>query len=300
MGNANEHESNEPAKTSELIATTMIEANGWRFTADVAGDREGELVLFLHGFPQTRHAWRAELQTVASAGFLACAPDQRGYSPGARPPSVDDYRVELLVDDVLAIADALGAHRFHLVGHDWGGQIAWVTAALHPERVASLAVLSRPHPAAFARAMKSDAAQSERSGHHRSFQRAEATDELLANDAASLRSLYERSGVPAADADAYLSTLRDHSALDAAINWYRAAGGSLIPAKAVPAVSMPTLYVWGDADSTVGQLAAEATASVVDGSYRFVALAGVGHFITDQAPSAFPPLLIEHLSTVRL
>ncbi len=285
---------------AKSMGAVDVEASGFRFTCDLGGDPDGDLVLFLHGFPQTRHAWRAELGAAASDGFRVCAPDQRGYSAGARPIGADAYRVELLVADVLAIADALDEPRFHLVGHDWGGHIAWLVAALHPERVVSLAVLSRPHPAAFARAMAADAAQSGRSGHHRSFQRPEATDELLADDAASLRSIYTRSGVSPGDADAYLATLAQRPALDAAVNWYRSAGASSLVAADVPAVVMPTMYVWGTADSTVGRAAAEATADEVTGPYRFVALADVGHFITDESPGTFPPLLLEHLRDFRL
>ncbi len=281
-------------------STVDVEASGFRFTCDLGGDPTGDLVLFLHGFPQTRHAWRAELGAAAQAGFRVCAPDQRGYSAGARPIGVDAYRVELLVADALALADALDAPRFHLVGHDWGGHLAWLVAALHPERVASLAVLSRPHPAAFVRAMAGDAAQSGRSSHHRSFQRPEATDELLADDAAALRSIYARSGVPASDAEAYLATLARRPALDAAINWYRSAGASSLIAADVPAVTMKTMYVWGTADSTVGRAAAEATADDVTGPFRFEELPDVGHFITDESPGAFPPLLLEHLRDVRM
>jgi len=272
-----------------------IEANGFTFTTDVTGPAGGELVLLLHGFPQTRHTWRAELTALADAGFRACAPDQRGYSSGARPEGVDAYRIEHLVADALAIADALGAERFHLVGHDWGGHLAWVTAALHPERIRSLSVLSRPHPAAFARAMAADAAQSSRSSHHRAFQRAEATDELLADDCARLRAVYAGQGVPQRDADAYLATLADRAALDAAIHWYRAAGSAKLGAADVPAVRVPTLYVWGDADATVGREAAEGSAAFVNAPYRFVALPGLGHFVTDDAPGVYPPMLLDHL-----
>ena len=162
--------------------TISIEANGLSFTADIAGPTTGDLALLLHGFPQTRYTWRAELPVLGSAGFRACAPYQRGYSVGARPDGVNSYRIEHLIADVLAIADVLGAECLHLVGHDWGGHLAWITAALHPKRVRSLTVLSRPHPAAFARAMTQDAEQSSRSRHHRAFQRPEAAGELLADD----------------------------------------------------------------------------------------------------------------------
>ena len=278
-----------------IVATRSVAAGEWAFTADVSGPPDGDLVLLLHGFPQTRHAWRAELRSLAGAGFRACAPDQRGYSPGARPADIDAYRVELLVADVLSIADAFGRERFHLVGHDWGGQLAWVTAAMHPDRVRTLSVISRPHPAAFAAAMRSDPEQSGRSGHHRSFLRPEATDELLADDAARLRSIYARSGVPRRDAEAYLATLGGRDALDAAVHWYRAAGRSGLRAPDIPAVTVPTLYVWGDADQTVGRAAAEGTGGFVDGPYEFIPVPGVGHFVTDEAPEAFPPLLDAHL-----
>ncbi|HTO53055.1 MAG TPA: alpha/beta hydrolase [Myxococcota bacterium] len=278
-----------------MSETVSIAANGLSFTADLAGPRDGALVLLLHGFPQTRHTWRAELRALAAAGHRACAPDQRGYSAGARPAGTEAYRIEHLLADALAIADSLGAQRFHLVGHDWGGQLAWLLAARHPERVRTLTVLSRPHPAAFARALSEDPAQSQRSGHHKSFQRPEATDELLANGAERLRAALSRQGVPEADVAVYLATLGERAALDAAVNWYRAAGSSGLAAADVPVVRVPTLYVWGNADATVGRLAAEGTRKFVEAPYQFVELPGIGHFVTDQAPDAVPPLLLAHL-----
>jgi pimeloyl-ACP methyl ester carboxylesterase len=207
---------------STAVATQTIAANGLVFTADIGGPADGGLVLFLHGFPHSRHSWRAELVAVAAAGYRVCAPDQRGYSPGARPEGIDAYRTDQLVNDALALADELGAEHFHVVGHDWGGQLAWYLGALHPHRVRSVAVISRPHPATFVKAMNADSSQSVRSGHHRSFQRAEATSELLADDAAGLRTILSDWAVPAADAAEYLSLLNSRGALDAAINWYRA------------------------------------------------------------------------------
>ncbi len=284
------------AKSSSSVETIEIAANGMTFTADAAGRPDGALVLFLHGFPQTRHTWRAELAAVATAGFRGVAPDQRGYSAGARPDGVEAYTVENLIGDAMAIADASGAERFHLVGHDWGGQLAWITAALHPDRVRTLSVISRPHPGAFVKALTDDPEQGSRSKHHRTFLRPEATDELLTDGGAPLRRLLSRSGVPPVDIDAYLSVLDDRAALDAAINWYRAGGGTALKAPQIPAVTVPTLYVWGSDDASVGRPAAEGTADHVDGPYRFVELPGVGHFVTDETPDAFPPLLLEHLA----
>jgi len=276
--------------------TTTITAGGLEFTADVGGDPAGDLVLLLHGFPHSRHSWRAEVAALAEQGYSVCAPDQRGYSPGARPAGIESYRTDLLVGDALAIADRLGAATFHVVGHDWGGQLAWYLAALHPQRIRSVAVISRPHPAAFVRAMTADGAQANRSGHHRSFQRPEATAEQLADDAAPLRRLLSSWDVPPADAEVYLDLLGTHAALDASINWYRAVRLSEVLPADVPAVDVPTLYVWGNADATVGREAAEATTDFVTGSYEFLEIDGAGHAVTDQRPGAFTAALSAHLT----
>lgn len=290
------------------IHTTTIEGNGLRFTADVGTAQESanprELVVFLHGFPHTRHTWRAELAALNEIGYRVVAFDQRGYSSGARPDGIDAYRIENLVADVFAVADAVATASpgaadptFHLVGHDWGGHLGWIISALQPERVRTLSVISRPHPAAFAKAMASDPVQAERSKHHRSFQRPEATAERLVDDGAPLRSVLESWGAGPADIDAYLATLGTHEALDAAINWYRAMGSSKPQMSDVPPVGVPTLFVWGNNDASVGRIAAEATADFVEGPYRFVEVPGGSHRITDQSPGVFTDLLIEHVGS---
>src|SRR5262249_2505673 len=152
---------------------TINARSGLAFTADVAGPAGGDLVLLLHGFPESRHSWRGALPELARAGYRAVAPDQRGYSPGARPDPADlsHYAFGKLVQDAIDVADAAGAagKRFHLVGHDWGGQVSWGVANAHPERLASLTVLSRPHPLSFRRALQRDPDQKNRSRHHGKF-----------------------------------------------------------------------------------------------------------------------------------
>ena len=260
-------------------------ASGLLFDCDVAGEPGAPLVLLLHGFPQTSHTWRRELPALAAAGRFAVAPNQRGYSQHARPQGEMAYRTDLLVRDALNLADALGYERFDLVGHDWGGQIAWLVAAHHRTRVRTLTVLSRPHPAAFALAMKADPAQAERSKHHRAFHDPKTAEMLLENGGARLRRLLRDQGVADVDVDAYLARLGTVEALDAALNWYRAGAdsGSALLGPNVPAVSVPTLYLWGDRDATVGRAAAEATAQFVTGPYRFEVVPGGGHFLTDDS-----------------
>jgi pimeloyl-ACP methyl ester carboxylesterase len=291
------------------VARTQLTVPSTGFTFDVerAGPAGGQLVVLLHGFPQTADSWRHQVPALAAAGYDAVAPDQRGYSAGARPDPGDlsNYATERLVADVLDLADAAGAgagdelgvgKRFHLVGHDWGGQVAWRTAMAHPDRLLSLCVLSRPHPAAFAAAMRGgDPAQADRSRHHRAFLDPATTDLLLEDGARRLRRTLADQGVPPSSVEEYLQVLGRRPALDAALAWYRAAAGNLGATVGPGAVPVPTLYVWGDADATVGRVAAEGTAAHVTGPYRFVELAGVGHFAPDQVPERVTELLVDHI-----
>jgi len=276
-----------------------IETGQGRFTADVAGPAGGDLVVLLHGFPQSRHTWRHQVPALGAAGYRAVAPDQRGYSPGVRPDpaaGLEPYGIDRLVQDVLDMAAASGRDRFHLVGHDWGGQVAWVVADRHPDRLASLTVLSRPHPAAFRRAMADDEGQRHRSRHHRAFHDPATAGLLLEDDARRLRGMLADAQVPAASIDEYLGVLGTTEALDGALAWYRAAGA--LTQIDVGAVSVPTMYLWGTDDASVGRAAAEGTAAFVTGQYAFHPLAGVGHFATDQVPETVSELLLGHLRSV--
>lgn len=280
----------------------IITTRAGDFTAAVAGPREGALALLLHGFPQSRHAWRHQVPALAAAGYRAVAPDQRGYSPGARPdPTVDlmAYGMDRLVEDVLDLASALGCDepkRFHLVGHDWGGQVAWVVADRHPARLASLMVLSRPHPAAFRRALAEDADdQRHRSRHHKRFHDPATAGLLLEDGARRMRRNFAAAGVPPAAVDQYLSVVAaEPAALEAALAWYRAAGS--LDAVEVGPIRVPTVYLWSDADASVGAAAARWTGEYVSADYRFEVLPGVGHFSTDEVPQAVTEHLLAQLA----
>jgi pimeloyl-ACP methyl ester carboxylesterase len=271
---------------------------GLAFDVLTDGPADGPLVLLLHGFAESFHMWRAQLPALAAAGFRAVAPSQRGYSPGARPPTDDfaSYGFELLLADAMDIvaAHGVGDRRFHVVGHDWGGSIAWGIADKYPDGLASLTVLSRPHPTAFNRALAlPDGEQARRSRHHRWFLEPDAAPRVLADDARWLRERLAASGVPAAAIAEHLSVIGNPAAMAAALAWYRARGAIRAP---LGPIRVPTLYLWGDADDTVGRVAAEGTRDFVIAPYRFAVLAGAGHFVAEQAPAEVTALLLAHLA----
>ena len=267
------------------------------FDALVAGEPSAPLVLLLHGFAESMNCWRAQLTALGDMGYRAIAPSQRGYSPGARPDTRDasNYHIDRLMDDAMAIvaASGYGEARFHLVGHDWGGSIAWGLADRHHERLASLGILSRPHPNAFNRALQmSDGDQARRSRHHKAFLEPDAADVVLADDAKWLRQRLAANGVSAGAIEQHLSVLGNKDAMEAALAWYRARGAIRGP---LGPIRVSTLYIWGDADDTVGRVAAEGTVDFIAAPYRFEVLPGVGHFAADQVPERVSELLLEHL-----
>ena len=270
---------------------------GLMFDVQTAGATDAPLVLLLHGFAESLHMWRRLAAELAGAGYRAVAPSQRGYSSGARPdPSeFSNYAFDHLVADAMAIAAACGRadRRFHLVGHDWGGSLAWAIADRYPERLASLTILSRPHPLAFNRALEMpDGEQKRRSAHHKWFLEPDAVARLLADDVRWLRERHKANGVPAAATNEHIAVIGNHAAMSGALAWYRARGTHHKP---VGVTIVPTLYIWGDADDTVGRAAAEGTAEFVSAPYRFEILPGGGHFTAEQFPERVAELLLEHL-----
>lgn len=264
------------------------------FDAYADGPVDGELLLLLHGFPESAAEWWHVLPQLADAGYRAVAPNQRGYARGARPVGVDAYHVTQLTDDVLGMAEALGTHEFHLVGHDWGALVAWHVAAHHPDRIRTLTIVSVPHPRSFADARASDPDQQRRSGYIATFREPDAPEQrFLDNDAALLRLAVAEAG-PEIAAE-HVGVLTDPGAMTAALNYYRAWDDAL---DQLGPVSTPTLFVWSTDDVALGRVAAEATKDRMTGRYRFEVLEGRSHWIPEVAPDDLVRMTLEHLASV--
>ena len=268
-----------------------ITARGLSFNVRTAGPVGGAAVLLLHGFPQHAGEWDLVTPVLEAAGLRTYAVDQRGYSPGARPEvasadGTEDYRAYAIAEcaaDALSIMDALDLDAAHVVGHDWGAVVGWHLSIRSPARVLTLTAVSVPHPLAMAHALANDPDQRERSAYIRLFRTTGKAEEvLLADGARRLRGLL--AGVPSDRIEGYVRPMTEPGALTGALGWYRAISSADVAGLGPSTV--PTTYLWSDGDVAIGPTAARECARHVTGDYRFVLLAGVSHWVPDEAPQA--------------
>ncbi|HEU0072635.1 MAG TPA: alpha/beta hydrolase [Dehalococcoidia bacterium] len=272
-----------------MITTREIKTRGFTFRALEAG-AGGEPVLLLHGFPETSLMWTDVMTSLADAGYHCLAPDQRGYSPGARPADVDAYSYEELAADALALGRSLG-ERFHLVGHDWGAIVGWLALATDPSPVASWTSISIPHYTAWARCVYEDPAMQ--------FYRERLLGVWLVegDGEASITPEWLRTiwaSKPKDRADGEIARLLEPGAITAALNWYRASRGHkrVLEDFEIPAITTPTLHICSTVEAD-GRPVQEA-APLMAGEYRVAALEGT-HFIVDDQPQRVAEETLAHL-----
>jgi pimeloyl-ACP methyl ester carboxylesterase len=237
--------------------------------------------------------WAKVSPLLHDAGLRTFAPDQRGYSPGARPRSRFAYRIKALTDDVAALADVVG-EPVHLAGHDWGSGVAWLTAAHHPERVASLTAISVGHPRAWAEAFALGD-QARRSSYIATFQGRRAIRLLSRRDGRGER-LLRAWGMDDAMLERFDREMIGDGALRGGLNWYRALplGASHVFSN----VRVPTTYLWSDQDVTMSASMAQRSERYVDAPYEFITLTGVKHFIPNERPDDVADAIIKRVQSV--
>lgn len=262
------------------IEHLFIRANGLRFHVALAGPKKGPLIVLLHGFPEFWFAWRHQIEPLAAVGWRVCVPDQRGYGETDKPLGIRDYALDILSDDVVALAAALGHEQFALVGHDWGGIVAWQTATRCPQ-VSCLVVLNAPHPGSMATFALRHPTQFVKSAYVGFFQLPGLPELVLkANDFALLKRALtassRRGTFPEEVLERYVEAWSHDRALTGMLNWYRA-----LPSFSIAApgrITAPTQVIWGDRDSALDAgLAEEAFAFCDQG--EVVHVPGATHWV---------------------
>ena len=267
---------------------------GLTFDVRDEGPLDGGPVVLLHGFPERSSSWRHVAPLLHEAGLRTYAPDQRGYSPGARPRRRRDYRLQKLVGDVVALIDTVG-RPVHLVGHDWGAAVGWYVAAQRPDLVRTWTAVSVPHPLAFIRAALTSR-QAAKSWYMAAFQLPLLPEKVAHTDRFDQE--LRKGGMTAADVARFRREIVEDGALRGGLMWYRAL--PLLDRRHLTAtVRVPTTFVWSDGDVAVGPAGGRHTPRHVEAPYRFVELTGVSHWIPTQAPGALARAILDRVAAER-
>jgi pimeloyl-ACP methyl ester carboxylesterase len=273
---------------------TTYDHDGLRFDVRDEGPLDGDPVVLLHGFPERSTSWREVAPRLHEAGLRTYAPDQRGYSPGARPRGRRSYRMPLLVADVVALLERIG-RPVHLVGHDWGAAVAWSVAAARADLLRSLTAVSVPHPAAFLAAMATSS-QGLRSWYMGLFQLPLVPELAAAPAGGPFDQALRHGGMTAAEVERFRTEIVEYGALPGALAWYRGMPFG-DPRGTAQRVRVPTTLVWSDGDVAVGRQGAERSAQWVDAPYRLTVLEGVTHWIPTQAPEPLARAILDRVES---
>jgi pimeloyl-ACP methyl ester carboxylesterase len=279
----------------------FVEGDGVRLHCVEAGAGPARpLVVLLHGFPAFWWCWRAQMAALADAGMHVVAPDLRGYNLSDKPPRVRDYRIEKPAADVACLIQALGRERAVVVGHDWGGGVAWQVAMAHPERVERLAILNSPHPTRFLEGMRR-LKQMRKSWYIFFFQLPWLPERLLlANECLFLRRSFEVEGFSPAEIQRYAEAFARDGAARSALAYYRATMRAAVT-KNTPKlrpVEAPVLIVWGTGDKYLGQELAMPESKWAPNA-RLELVAGAGHWVMRDAAQRVNDLLVEYASDLK-
>lgn len=280
---------------------TKISLNKLTFDCGVSGDINDELIMFLHGFPETSYVFRDLIKDISAKGFYCIAPNLRGYSAGARPSGKKHYTIDKLATDILIIAQSTGKEKFHLVGHDWGAAIGWKVAHDHPNAVISLSALSVPHPQSFFEAIVNDPDQHKKSRYVRMFQMPFLPEmRMKSNDFALLRKIWRDQTDD--EVEDYLNVVMEKGALKAMLNYYRANYRHIKKAGKEPMmgdIHVPTLFIWGNKDIAIGPVAVENSHQYMKGDYEYMELEA-GHWLIQTRYTDVKDAIIKHVLKTKI
>ncbi len=286
----------------------FVEANGLRFHCVTAG--EGPLVMLLHGFPEFWYSWRHQIPALAAAGFMVVAPDLRGFNDSDKPAGIEAYRMSQIVEDVAGLCRAFGHEQAVVVGHDWGGAVAYAFAMANPDMTRALVALNCPHPADFSQALMGgkNLEQMKKSWYMFFFQFPEIPEQVLAADNFRLLKAFaysqaRRDTFSAKDLKAYTEAFSKPGALTGGINWYRAmlrrpthaSGVGTRPARLFPPIGAPTLVIWGERDHFLGKELTRGMKRHFTGKFSIRYLPGVSHWVQQEVPGRVNALLLNFL-----
>lgn len=266
--------------------------NSLVFDVFEAGVKNKETIVLLHGFPASAPSLKPVGELLAAKGYSVLIPKQRGYSRDARPRSRRDYKLSELVEDIVALLDAQDIQFAHIVGHDWGGVVAWAFAAKYPERTLSLTAISTPHP----RALLASILKSKQLflSWYMLFFQLPGLPELIIRK--NLRKVLVYSGLSSKIATTYARAMQDdRDLLKGGLNWYRALPFTLPEARKIGKIVPKTLFMYGKKDIFLSETAAARTEQWVSGQYSFICHLESTHWIPEESPEWLADKIVEFI-----
>lgn len=267
--------------------------NGVQLHTALAGPTDGEPVFLLHGFPEAWFGWENQIIALAKAGFRVIAPDQRGYNMSDKPAGVENYRTELLTDDILGLADALELESFNLAGHDWGAMVAWNLAIHAPDRINSLAIVNVPHPLVFKRYLRSHPSQMLKSWYMFFFQLPSVPEWLVQANNWKFFSSVMPDQWNESQFTRYRKAWSQPGASTAMINWYRATFSRSNSSSKSDIIQPPTLIIWGKNDPHLSHQMAPLSLEFCQNG-MLVYFEDATHWVQHDKPEEVSQLLIDH------
>ena len=270
-----------------------VKTKEFTFTCRVGGmENDKETIFLLHGFPETSRMWNGLIKVLENEGYRIIAPDQRGYSKGARPSKVSDYTIDKLSEDVIDIANAFNIDRFHLVGHDWGSAVGWYIVSKYSDRIITWSALSVPHLDAFAYSMRNDKTQKKKSEYIKFFNKPiipEIYFKIFSYR--NLRKIWKESSE--SEIISYLETFKQRRALKSALNWYRANFKN--DKSVIGDIFIPTLMIYGINDMAIDVISVDNSEKFFKGRYRIEKL-NSGHWLIQESFKEVSNSIIEHIN----
>jgi len=275
------------------VTFDYISTNGIKLHTAFSGPKEGKPVILLHGFPDAWFGWESQIHALSSAGFRVIAPDQRGYNLSNKPKGKKNYRMNILVQDILGLADNLGLDKFYLAGHDFGAIVGWSIAMSSPERLHRLVIANVPHPQVMQKYLRSNFAQLRKSWYAIFFKIPKMPEWFVRRRNWKLLMSAMAKGLSEEERNRYREAWAQENAITSMINWYRAvslrSSGSNVSAQ----ITVPTLILWGKQDPHLSYEMAELSLDVCENG-QLIAFDEASHWVHQDEPDRFNQLLIDH------
>lgn len=276
--------------------TKKIKVDNFTFDCRIDGKEEDELVIFLHGWPETSYMWKKLISSISKKGFYCVAPNLRGYSKEACPQEIEQYSLDKLAEDVIGIFKSFDKQDFHLVGHDWGAIIGWKLAHDHKDKILSWTGISVPHPQSFGKAMVMDEEQIKMSQYVKNFQTPNLPEEQIRkDDFKTLRKLWEN--CPKDQIEDYLKVFGKPNQLTATLNYYRSNYkllNSAVQTEILGDIHVPTLFIWGNKDTAIGSSSVNGHHQFMKNEYEFLELDS-GHWLIQTKYQELEKAITNHI-----